>query len=102
MRLDLGVYRVLRPWSDYVYYAWSAGAGYAGRLQRLFSGVGSGANGLQKLTYAYDPVGNLTRLRDDNNSSQRQCFQYDPLDRLTRATTSADTGQGVYGASGRG
>jgi YD repeat-containing protein len=57
---------------------------------------------VQNLTYAYDPAGNLTRLRDDNNSGQRQCFSYDPLGRLTGAligdTNCASTtgGNGYY------
>jgi RHS repeat-associated protein len=84
-RTELRAYQLAALQSDYVYYAWSAGVGYGGRLQRLKSGVSSGGTTLQNLTYAYDPAGNLARLRDDNNSSQRQCFSYDPLGRLSGA-----------------
>jgi len=99
---DLRVYQPAALQSDTIYYAWSAGPGSGGRLQRLKSGVGSGSTALQNLTYAYDPAGNLARLRDDNNSGQRQCFSYDPLGRLTGAligdTNCAPTtgGNGYY------
>ncbi len=84
-RLDLRVFQPNGLQTDYVYYSWAAGVGDGGRLQQLRSGISSGDTSLQHLTYSYDPVGNVDRLRDDNNSGQRQCFTFDPLDRLTAA-----------------
>ena len=104
-RLDLRVFQSDGLQTDYVYYAWNAGQGFGGRLNQILSGVGNGSTGLQNLAYAYDKAGNITRIRDDNNSGQRQCFVYDPLNRLTGAfigdTNCAPTtaGQGAYSES---
>jgi RHS repeat-associated protein/uncharacterized repeat protein (TIGR01451 family) len=101
-RLDLRVFQPSGLQADYVYYAWNAGQGYGGRLNQILSGVGRGGTGLQNLSYAYDKVGNVTRIRDDNNSGQRQCFDYDPLNRLTNAFSGdancapTTVGQGAY------
>ena len=52
---------------------------------------------MQNFTYAYDRVGNVTRLRDDNNGGQRQCFVYDSLNRLIDAEVGEDRGQMLPG-----
>ena len=104
-RLDLRMFQPGGLQTDYVYYAWNAGQGYGGRLSQILSGVGNGSTGLQNLTYAYDKVGNVTRIRDDNNGGQRQCFDYDPLNRLTNAfigdanCAPTTVGQGAYSES---
>ena len=104
-RLDLRTFQPGGLQTDYVYYAWNAGQGYGGRLSQILSGVGNGSTGLQNLTYAYDKVGNVTRIRDDNNGGQGQCFDYDPLNRLTNAfigdanCAPTTVGQGAYSES---
>ncbi|MFN8466821.1 MAG: RHS repeat-associated core domain-containing protein [Caldilineaceae bacterium] len=64
--------------------------GYESNTQRLSvlrAGKTSPFTDLQELTYGYDNAGNVTRIVDGRNGSQRQCFQYDWLDRLTGAFT---------------
>jgi len=57
------------------------------RLKRLQTSA------LLDLNYAYDPVGNITRITDTLNSGQVITFSYDALDRLVGAkTTLAGTG----------
>jgi RHS repeat-associated protein len=89
--------------TDYNFYPWTAG-NIGGRLQHMRSGI-SGGTELQNLTYYYDAAGNVTRIRDDNNSGQRQCFVYDALNRLEQAfigdtncapITAPPVGNGFY------
>ncbi|HXA84463.1 MAG TPA: SpvB/TcaC N-terminal domain-containing protein [Candidatus Dormibacteraeota bacterium] len=67
------------------------------------------ARTVQALSYTYDPVGNVTRLRDDADlhdvvffSNQRVdptlAYTYDPTYRLVRATGREHLGQGGGGA----
>lgn len=73
------------------------------RLTENRGGPSGSTGAWQKLQYFYDNNGNITRIKDFRNSSQRQCFTYDALDRLKTAyTDSADCnghtnhGQGNY------
>ncbi|RPK27536.1 RHS Repeat protein [Streptomyces sp. ADI91-18] len=48
---------------------------------------------LSNIRYTYDPVGNVTRIRDDQNDGtipDDQCFAYDWAMRLTEAWTTGD------------
>ncbi|MBU1493089.1 MAG: hypothetical protein KJ956_03875 [Actinobacteria bacterium] len=60
---------------------------------------------IQRLEYEnHDQIGNITRIRDYRNQSQRQCYEYDDINRLTRGYTGNDTctavnnnrGDGIY------
>jgi RHS repeat-associated protein len=65
------------------------------RLERLRTQRDSGTNGLQDLHFTYDPIGNITEIRDDaiqpvffRNEvvEARSRYRYDALYRLTEAT----------------
>ncbi|MFD9487015.1 RHS repeat-associated core domain-containing protein [Streptomyces sp. NPDC059991] len=48
---------------------------------------------LSNIQYTYDPVGDVTRIRDDQNdgtTADDQCFAYDWAQRLTEAWTTGD------------
>jgi RHS repeat-associated protein len=68
------------------------------------SSFASGQRGVQALAYFYDPVGNITRIRDDADTQDVIFFRnqrvepsadytYDPLYRLTSATGREHLGQ---------
>jgi RHS repeat-associated protein len=88
---------------DYYYNLWTSapGGGQLGQIlgQKVLGGV---TTTIQNLFYTYDEVGNITVLRDVQNSNQYQCFTYDNLNRLLTAKTGANTsctgsaGQGTY------
>jgi len=65
------------------------------RLTTIQAGTSAPFENLQKLSYAYDNVGNITSLTDAVNGNQVQTFGYDWLDRLTSASTNA-AGTGQY------
>ncbi|MCB5180955.1 polymorphic toxin-type HINT domain-containing protein [Streptomyces antimicrobicus] len=46
-------------------------------------------NRISRLSYAYDPVGNITSITDTQPGSRidKQCFTYDPMGQLTQAWT---------------
>ena len=82
------------------------------RLKKLFTTRNNGTNVLQDLNYKYDPVGNITEIKDDAQEvvffdnqmvSPSQTFKYDALYRLTEATgrehinNNANTGIEVDG-----
>jgi len=71
------------------------------RLSTMQAGTNASFDNLQKLTYSYDNVGNVTSLVDTVNSGQKQCFQSDWLSRLTGAFTG-DAACTVYSATGTG
>ncbi|MGW0939781.1 RHS repeat-associated core domain-containing protein [Streptomyces sp. NPDC002666] len=53
----------------------------------------SGPQTLSNIKYSYDTVGNITRIRDDQNDgavADDQCFAYDWARRLAEAWTTAD------------
>ncbi|MFE4359950.1 polymorphic toxin-type HINT domain-containing protein [Kitasatospora sp. NPDC056800] len=53
----------------------------------------SGPQTLDKKTYTYNPVGNITRVRDDRDNAtvaDTQCYTYDFAQRLTDAWSSTD------------
>jgi len=65
------------------------------RLTRLLTARNNGADVLQDLNYAYDPVGNITQITDDAQQTNffsgqvvnpSQEFEYDALYRLVKAT----------------
>ncbi|WP_246563988.1 polymorphic toxin-type HINT domain-containing protein [Streptomyces roseirectus] len=47
---------------------------------------------VSRRTYAYDPSGNVTAIRENavGKAAERQCFTYDPLGQLKTAWTAAD------------
>jgi len=57
---------------------------FSGLLNPVFSGLYHTlvTENLQKLSYRYDNVGNITSLTDAVNGNQVQTFAYDWLDRL--------------------
>ncbi len=64
-----------------------------------FTVVGGASAGLQNLTYAYDNVGNITRIVDASSTSSSKIadYVYDDLHRMTSATiTSVASGQSTY------
>ena len=66
------------------------------RLQWIKTGPSSPFEGLQKLEYAYDTVGNVSSIKDYKaGGTQTQTFTYDALDRVISATVSGGTG-GIY------
>ena len=85
-----------------------------GELQSILAGP---SNGIQSLTYGYDPIGNITS-RADATQSLSESFGYDALNRLTTAqigsntattygydpignlTSKSDVGTFTYGPSG--
>lgn len=78
--------------TDYVYL----GAAGNFRLQWIKTGPSSPFEGLQKLEYAYDRVGNVSSIKDYKaGGTQTQTFTYDALDRVISATVSGGTG-GIY------
>lgn len=53
----------------------------------------TGPQSLSKITYTYDPAGNITRIndkQDDATVNDDQCFTYDWARRMTEAWTSGD------------
>ncbi|MFG2910443.1 polymorphic toxin-type HINT domain-containing protein [Kitasatospora sp. NPDC048286] len=53
----------------------------------------SGPQTLNKKTYTYNPVGNITRVRDDRDNAtvtDTQCYTYDFAQRLTNAWSATD------------
>ncbi|WP_101948242.1 RHS repeat domain-containing protein [Streptomyces sp. 1331.2] len=53
----------------------------------------SGPQTLDKKTYTYNPIGSITRVRDDRDDSavtDTQCYTYDFAQRLTNAWSSTD------------
>jgi RHS repeat-associated protein/uncharacterized repeat protein (TIGR01451 family) len=66
------------------------------RLEWIRTGPTSPFEGLQKLHYVYDNVGNVLSITDyDAGGTQTQSFTYDDLDRLVTAQASGGTG-GTY------
>ena len=65
------------------------------RLQTLRAGKNGAHDDIQKLSYAYDNVGNVLSITDALNANQIQSFGYDWLNRLTSAATNA-AGTGQY------
>lgn len=72
------------------------------RLTRLLTTRGDGSDVLQDLQYTYDPVGNITRLRDDAQQTHifrgqvvepHADYTYDALYRLVEATGREHLGQ---------
>ncbi|HHB91138.1 MAG TPA: RHS repeat-associated core domain-containing protein, partial [Anaerolineae bacterium] len=64
------------------------------RLQTLRAGKNAAHDDIQRLSYAYDNVGNVLSITDALNAGQVQTFGYDWLNRLTSAATNgAGTGQ---------
>jgi RHS repeat-associated protein len=72
------------------------------RLMRLLTVRANGSSPLQDLNYTYDPVGNITRIRDDaqqtiyfNNQvvSPNGEYTYDPIYRLIQASGREHIGQ---------
>ena len=72
---------------NYQYFNWNT---QGGRLEKMAAGTGTWdnasfnfTNNLQKLTYAYDPVGNITQITNNLTSvDEKQIYKYDKLDRL--------------------
>lgn len=71
--------------------------GYDTITHRLASTIvdrqASGPQTLSNIKYTYDTVGNVTRVRDDQNDgtvADDQCFSYDWARRLSEAWTTAD------------
>ncbi|MEU1495550.1 RHS repeat-associated core domain-containing protein [Streptomyces sp. NPDC005776] len=71
--------------------------GYDTVTRRLTSSIvdreTSGPQTLSNIKYSYDTVGNITRIRDDQNDgaiADDQCFTYDWARRLAEAWTTAD------------
>lgn len=56
-----------------------------GRLKNIYAGAG---NGVQNFTYGYDPIGQLSSRKDDNQSLN-ETFLYDNLNRLTTSTVNS-------------
>lgn len=72
------------------------------RLTRLLTTRNTGADILQDLNYTFDPVGNITQIKDnaqpdvffDNEQAQAlNKFEYDAIYRLTKATGRKHAGQ---------
>ncbi|MEU9148479.1 RHS repeat-associated core domain-containing protein [Streptomyces sp. NPDC048349] len=70
---------------------------YDSATRRLLTSVtdrdATGPSELSNIKYTYDPVGNITRILDDQNDrtiKDDQCFAYDWARRLTEAWTSGD------------
>ncbi len=85
--------------SSYYYQGWNV---QGGRL-RMVETKDSQNTLYQRLSYTYDPAGNITAILDGANSSQKQCFAYDNLYRLTSAKVgnndancSGSLGSGEY------
>lgn len=68
------------------YFAWNAEHPY--RLWKIYSGPDADTDAYQYYRYDYDAVGNITAIRDVNDSDQLVRFTYDALDRLTQAYTT--------------
>ncbi|NGO79886.1 hypothetical protein G6045_30130 [Streptomyces sp. YC504] len=71
--------------------------GYDTITRRLATSIvdreASGPQTLSNIKYSYDTVGNVTRIRDDQNDgtiADDQCFAYDWARRLSEAWTTAD------------
>ncbi|WP_371779023.1 RHS repeat domain-containing protein [Streptosporangium subroseum] len=58
----------------------------------------TGPQTIDNVTYTYNPVGDLTRVRNDRNdktSADTQCYTYDHLRQLTEAWTAVDNCAGA-------
>jgi RHS repeat-associated protein len=78
--------------TDYVYFGGNGNF----RLQWIKTGPTSPFEGLQKLEYSYDALGNVLSIKDYKaGGTQTQSFAYDALDRVISATASGGSG-GVY------
>ncbi len=99
-RLTCGVNKID---TDYLYNDWNADGG---RLDKIVAGSGGWnpdtqlfTNMLQKLSYGYDSVGNVTDIEQvidfDYNVVQTQSFTYDTLNRLTEASATGGS-LGLY------
>jgi len=78
--------------TDYIYF----GASGNFRLQWIKTGPTTPFEGLQKMEYTYDSVGNVLTIKDYNaGGTQTQTFTYDPLDRILTAIASGGIG-GTY------
>ncbi|MEO0469893.1 MAG: SpvB/TcaC N-terminal domain-containing protein, partial [Bacteroidota bacterium] len=75
------------------------------RLRRQITTRNSGADILQDLRYTYDPIGNITEIRDlaqqthyfNNTVVEPQCrYRYDALYRLTQAEGREEIGQNSF------
>ena len=81
--------------TDYIYF----GAGGNFRLQWIKTGPTSPFEGLQKMEYTYDSVGNVLTIKDYKaGGTQTQTFTYDSLDRILTASASGGSG-GTYSES---
>lgn len=81
------------------------------RLIRLLTTRNSGATILQDLNYTFDPIGNITQLRDDSQADvfydgeqvkALNKYEYDALYRLKKATGRKQAGQTDINNSGVG
>ena len=84
--------------TDYTYNAWNADGG---RLDKIVAGSGGWnpdtqlfTNMLQKLSYGYDDVGNVTQIAQivnfGNNQTETQNYSYHSLNRLTNWALDVD------------
>ncbi|WP_156966454.1 RHS repeat domain-containing protein [Algiphilus aromaticivorans] len=64
-----------------------------GHVRDVFSGLQGGSQA-QRLSYSWDPVGNLTERVDLNQNNLRETFDYDQLDRLERVQLHGVPGVG--------
>lgn len=60
-----------------------------GRVTNQLTDRETGPNRISDVSYAYDPVGNITSITDSQPGGRedRQCFAYDPMGQLTKAWT---------------
>jgi RHS repeat-associated protein len=64
-----------------------------GHVRDVFSGSQGGSQ-VQRLSYSWDPVGNLAERVDLNQNNLRETFDYDQLDRLERVQLHGVPGVG--------
>ena len=74
-------------------FTYGNGAAVNHSFDLLYRLTGKSAGSVQDLSYAFDPVGNITAITDNLDPVKNQIFGYDDLYRLTGAT-------GVYGQTG--
>ncbi|MCP4544637.1 MAG: hypothetical protein GY832_46645 [Chloroflexi bacterium] len=83
------------------------GATSFGRLMQTCTVVQGGAcpfgesSALLNMSYWYDAVGNVLKIRDRENDNQVQSFNYDSLDRLTDAYTDGQGSGNDHGSYNR-
>jgi len=87
---------------NYAYFAWNT---QGGRLDKMVTGSGTWdalnfnfANNIQKMTYAYDNVGNLTGITNPL-ANETNTYGYDVLNRLTSWNLNGTTESYTYNAS---